>query len=34
MVTLDQAKAAIVVSLNYLIKELFIKGKEVSKHSL
>ena len=34
MVTLDQAKAAIVVSLNYLIKELFIKGKEVPKHSL
>ena len=28
MVTLDQAKAALEESLNYLTKELFIKGKK------
>lgn len=31
MVTLDQTKVAIEQSLNYLTKELFIKGKKVKK---
>ena len=34
MVTLDQTKVAIEQSLNYLTKELFIKGKEVCKNNL
>ena len=31
LVTLDQTKVAIEQSLNYLTKELFIKGKKVKK---